>query len=221
MAGNRRVIAFLTGLVLAGSWLAAPSQGQMFGNRRTGQPLSSQVGAGTLSAGTLQGNERFLRGNRSQSDFVGMGSADVGGFVGQVNAANPASGNIVLFQPPPARRNLSPQINRPVRARRPNTLHEPVLIADFLPDPERTAEREERAIGRLQSLFFDRFENRIGVSVEGRTATLLGVANDEDDSRLAEWIVRMEPGISEIRNQIQVQSPIPPSTNSPLPNFDE
>lgn len=221
MAGKWLTAACLSGVVFVQTWLALPVVGQMFGNRRTGEPLSSHVGGGPMSGGTLQGNERFLRGNRNPSDFIGMGSADAGGFVGQVNAANPANANIVLLQPSPPRPNRSPQVNRPIRTRRPNTLHEPVLIPGFESDPESTAQRAGQATTRLQSLFSDRFENRIEVSVEGRTATLRGVASGEEDSRLAEWIVRMEPGISEVRNLIEVRSAVPPPAESPLSYFDE
>lgn len=186
-------------------WLASDCNGQLFGNRQTGQPLGPQASAGDQAAGNIQGNERFLRSNRSQGDFVGLDLSDVARFVGQINAQNPGRA-IRGFSPLTPRPNLSPEINRPLQNHRSNSLHEPVLQLGFELAPEKTVQLAVQAQSRAEKAIAARFENQIVVSVEGRIATLRGEVGDEEDSRLAEAIVRMEPGVSEVRNEVQIRS---------------
>ncbi len=47
----------------------------------------------------------------------------------------------------------------------------------------------------------------VAVSVEGRVATLTGTVDSEEDSRILERFVALEPGISSVVNQLAVQGP--------------
>ena len=70
---------FKSVVLVTGLWGArqtTTAQGQMFGNRQVGQPIGRQVGPSQPqppdnSTGRLQGNERFVRGNRQGNQFVG------------------------------------------------------------------------------------------------------------------------------------------------------
>ena len=190
--------------------------GQMFGTRTVGNPLSRQIGPGAkrttsptdptgASAGIVQGSERFVRGSRTGNQFVGADAGDVSNFVGQVNA-----GHQTADVPPaiaaPARRNLAPMINRPIQKRPANSLLEPQLQIAFATGPETTAGRVEKAVTAIETVLSSHFGNLISVSVADQTATLRGVVPDAESVRLAELITLMEPGISQVENQLQAGS---------------
>ncbi|MFM8328531.1 MAG: hypothetical protein ACKN9U_27045, partial [Pirellulaceae bacterium] len=104
--GSRRLLPILSTLFLFSAMMAEPVEGQMFGQRSMGQPMSrqSRPGSGQLPSlgqgmmpgmggampgqvggapqGIVQGQERFLRGNRNPSAFVGSDRRDQQGFVG-------------------------------------------------------------------------------------------------------------------------------------------
>ena len=44
----------------------------------------------------------------------------------------------------------------------------------------------------------------IQVQVEGQTAVLRGTVGDEDERRMAEGLVRLTPGVRQVRNELQV-----------------
>lgn len=50
----------------------------------------------------------------------------------------------------------------------------------------------------------------IKVSVDGNTVVLQGQAADEHDRRLAEGMVRLTPGVHDVRNELQVRETLPP-----------
>lgn len=183
--------------------------GQLFGNRQMGNPLARQRAAGggefAGNVGMVQGNERFIRGNRAASDFVGGGGRDAGGFVGQVNAANIDASRVPTTLGTPRQTNRAPQINRPVQRHRPNTLHFPPLELGFQPEPEQVQLLASTAEENLGQSLVERFGSQIEVSVEGRTAILQGEVDSAASSRLAELMAGFEPGISEVRNQLQVR----------------
>lgn len=66
-----------------------------------------------------------------------------------------------------------------------------------------------RAVGasvtnRLASLSGNRRFAGVNVQMEGRTAILIGQVATEEDRRMARLMVRLEPGVSEVDNRLQV-----------------
>ena len=72
-----------------------------------------------------------------------------------------------------------------------------------------TLTRRLATIPALQS------QTPIRVELQGRTAILRGVAATEHDRGLAEQMLRLEPGIEEVKNEVAVASPIPPEPAAP------
>ncbi len=199
-------------VIVVANWVfSAVATAQLFGSRPLGNPLIRQNAPGGgefgAAAGMVQGNERFLRGNRAASDFVGTGNREEIGFVGQVNAANLDPSQIPTTLGITRRQNRAPQINRPVRRHRPNTLHEPPLELAFQPEPEALQRLAASAEEKISQSLGERFGSRIEVFVEGRTAILRGEVDTSEASRLAALMAGFEPGISEVRNELQVSSP--------------
>lgn len=191
------IVCPLLGVVLT----AATCHAQMFGNRNLGSPLSRRSAAEVAnSAGIIQGGERFIRGNRTVDDFVGIDALDRARFVGQVNAQN----QLAIGEPAISElgNSQSRQINAPLRTRPANALHEPVLLLGFELGPESTARLVEQARTQIGHALTSRFGNQIEVSVEGRTAILRGAVGDANDARLAELMTSLEPGISAVQNEL-------------------
>ena len=180
-------------------------EAQMFGARSTGRPLSRQTAPGTPgSTGTIQGGERFIRGNRGAGDFVGNSALDRTRFVGLINAQNQ------IMLPDSAvtsatRADRGPQINTPIKTRAINTLYEPVLELGFAPEIESTERLSLQAQTRIDQAFSLRFGNQISALVEVRTAILRGEVGAAEDSRLAEVMASMEPGISVVQNELTIR----------------
>lgn len=199
-------------LLTATFWLGGvdSASGQLFGTRQMGNTLNRQPAAGggdfAGNVGMVQGNERFIRGNRAANDFVGGAGRDAGGFVGQVNAANIDASRVPTTLGTTRQTNRAPQINRPVQRHLPNTLHFPPLELGFVPEPAQVQRLASTAEQNLGQSLVGRFGNQIEVSVEGRTAILQGEVDSAASSRLAELMAGFEPGISEVRNQLQVRS---------------
>ncbi len=181
---------------------------QLFGARQMGNPLIRQNAAGggefAGTVGMVQGNERFIRGNRRASDFVGADNREAQGFVGQVNAANLNAAQVPTTLGTQRRPNQAPQINRPAQRHRPNTLHYPPLELGFQPEPEALQQLAASAAERIAQSLDERFGSRIEVSVEERTAILRGEVDSADASRLAALMAGFEPGISTVRNELRV-----------------
>ncbi|MHB8862100.1 MAG: BON domain-containing protein [Pirellulaceae bacterium] len=193
--------------------------GQMFGARSVGQPLSRRPGAGTASVdlediGSLQGNERFLRQNRRATDFVGNDVRELQRFVGALQAR--ALGLI-----PPATQGLtrrvdrSETINQPLPPPRPGAPYPPRMEVSFPTLPVPAAQQpSRRALDTLARSHQMPGASRIEVLMEGRTAILQGEVLSEADRDLAEILLTFEPGISAIRNELQVNPDLRESSDS-------
>jgi osmotically-inducible protein OsmY len=186
---------------------------QMFGNRSLGRPLTrpsqrARTGqaTGTEDVGQILGTERFLRGNRSTRDFVGSDARDRTSFVGEQSAE--VSGPVVS-----AVRDLRPQreVNVNQTLRRPNAsqLYYPRLRVSFdyqlLPN-QSVNERIQQQLWRTETL---QLRSPIEVSVADGTATLRGTVAAARDREMVALLVQFEPGISAVRNELVVQSPVP------------
>jgi len=193
-----------------------PASAQMFGpSRRTfGQPISRQPGfsrigngqgaaaAAAGSAGTLEGNERFLRRNRRPTDFVGPDLTELSRFIGNIQAnmrrqVRPAAEDLR------APTDRSTTINRPRSPAPAGTLFDPRITLSFTPRVNRS-EVAQRVVDVLADCPRLSDASQIEVSVEGRTAILQGVVPAESDRQLATLLVSFEPGISKVRNELRV-----------------
>jgi hypothetical protein len=151
------------------------------------------------------GLSRFLRENRGAGAFVGRDPRDVGGFIGaaqSTNAGNIESAVDSLVVPPPPNVNRvqpDPAINRPGPYR-------PRLSLGFAPTaPQASTEVAERLRLQLGRTLNDRLGPSIRVAVEGRRAILSGEVASAHDRILAEELVRLEPGISEVVNRLEAR----------------
>lgn len=188
--------------------LASDVRGQMFGARSLGQPLGRRPGPGSLETmqadvGTLRGTERFIRANRRATDFVGPDIRDLERFVGMLQAR--ARGAVAPTTEGLRRRvDRSESMNQPVPPPTRGTLYYPRLEVTFDSAVEDTTALGQRALATLARSPELSGPSRIAVYVEGRTATLLGEVPSARDRELAEVLLSFEPGISEIRNELQL-----------------
>jgi hypothetical protein len=189
-------------------WLfAAQADAQMFGSRSLGGGLSaSSQGTDVGGVGTLNFNERFIRGNRRAGSFIGGDSRDRRGFVGSLQGGQAGRSRPTINRP---RLSLAPDANRtaPPAGRSLSGVYEPRLSVAFdvtRPSEEAVAQDVTRL---LQASPEFQWTSRIEVSVAGRVATLRGEVASERDRALAERLVLFEPGIDSVRNELKVKSP--------------
>lgn len=223
-----RVACLTVGLAIAGLvGITERAEAQMFGPRTLGGNLRPGVGPGQSEAGTLTGNERFIRGNRDLSDFVGADRGDLGRFVGQESGRvqGPLRSAIDVLQPPPDRNiNRPPPETTTGRAAR-RSPYRPRYRLDFalptsgpsLGSPELAARVQDSLAragaqwGRSSAAAEPR---QLVVRLEGRTAILEGEVASERHRALAERLLLLEPGISSVRNELTV------ATGAPEAAFD-
>lgn len=200
-------IVFLPLLMLLLS--AANTEAQMFGERQLGGTLRRRTspgrggGAGTNSIGTLR-NQRFLRQNRGAESFVGRSRTS--SFVGTQQATTAGTTTAVT----PNLGQGSNATNQPYQRPGADKPYDPPLTVGF-EHPQRPVQEVATNIAeRLNQL-----SSPIEVSVEDRVATLRGVAVSEEERQIAAILVGFEPGISVVRNELQLAPqeatpPVPP-----------
>jgi len=215
--------SLFSSLLVAGVILAwtDPAQAQLFGKRDLGTSptaIRDRMGKSTTSAAdatsgtTLNGNERFIRGNRKKDQVVGAGSKETRSFVGLEQASKPAEVKSAVTD---LKVETSPDANREGQPLVPKiTMYEPRLALGFDHALGPAQERSISLRGRLAVSQSIQWAGPCEVIVEGRTATLRGTVASEHDRKLAELFVLFEPGIAKVRNEIQVASP-KPATASP------
>ncbi|MFV2067550.1 MAG: BON domain-containing protein [Pirellulales bacterium] len=204
VANVRRFLVVAIGLAgVVGQLAVEDAAAQLFGKRPLGRTLSRRVGADIdgEGSGTLTGRERFIRGNRPRTDFVGTDTRDERPYVGEVQgrAQGTVRSGLTGF-----RFDEGPDVNRSApRATSPRIpLYPPRLQLGFNPPRRnrlsREATRQLEESSALASL------GRIEVSMEGETAILRGEVASGYDAELAELLVRFEPGISDVRNELTI-----------------
>jgi hypothetical protein len=226
-----RLITVLS--IVAGTiFLNTPhASGQLFGQRNVGQPLSRQTAAARNTSarggatpakeppsGLVDESARFIRGNREVSDFVGADGGDDQSFVGrqQVGALaeeiRSAVDELEIQTGPDANQTAEPMM--PARVQ----LYAPRLKVAFDFAPTGVSEVNARLSHHLEASLPAVAANQIEVSVAGNAATLRGVVASEWDRKLAELLLRFEPGIARVENQLQIQPALPsPPQSPPLP----
>ena len=201
---------------------SAPARAQMFGQRQLGGMPSRRQTYGAVGnpadsavnnpGGQITGAERFVRGARQATDFVGSDTSDRRHFVGSRQARSrrtqPVT-NLLQARPEPNVNQAAPRSESSPTA----GLYPPRLaLAPELtgPQPEAVQSAVARHLARSPAI---RWTGPWEVSVEGRTAILRGAVATARDRELAEALVQFEPGISDVQNDLQVTSP--PSTQAP------
>lgn len=196
-------VLFLTILVSICALVSNDAYGQLFGARSVKRSLSRQ---GNSTVGQVEGNERFVRGRRGRQSFVGADQNDVAGFVG--NEQGRTSGRIASPTGGMEKKiDRSSQINRPYPALRKTDVYPSILLlpADLLQN-QVTASLSLQQAEKWNLELKRKVNDSISVSVANRSATLRGVVGSAREKSLAELLIRFEPGIDEVQNEIAVEN---------------
>lgn len=198
MQRQHRKIAQLVFFGILVATLAIPGQAQMFGERSLG---------GTQ--GMLQGNERFLRGNRSRRDFVGADRVEQSSFVGAQQAI--ASGRVrsavegLAIEAINARR-----VNRPLPPLPTRGMYHPRLELDSSLSNDVDNDVSLRA-ARAYSQLEERIRRVGGENVEilfsESTAILRGTVDSVRTAQVLAQLLLFEPGIDNVQNELVTISP--------------
>lgn len=212
------MLRVMTPVVLVVFWcgvFAETAEAQLFGQRQLGRPFGQRAKPDDAVGGKVTGSERYVRGNRQSTDFVGADPTDSGGFVG-IQQATPIgrvrSAAESLRTRRRNRRQLNPRYPRQTR----NTLYAPRLTVS----PSFTLRPAESAQTNLTSSFRDpgtlsRLGN-IQIAVRDRRATLTGTVPSEDARSLAEALSMLEPGIEAVQNDLKISVAVPPQPGQPF-----
>jgi hypothetical protein len=201
------------------------AQGQLFGERNLGGGLNRSPGPAPTGGGAPGGAaggmefrsvnpERFVRGQRRADSFVGGAQLEPGSdFVGRELPTTPGAIRSAIdgsLPRQPARR--SARINRPLTPTPRNMVRPPRLSfvpdAAFIPEPvmpegDGFMTRDER----LTDLMTRRVSPTAVVRIENRRAVLEGTVDSPENRRLAEIMLRFEPGVDEVDNQLEIATP--------------
>ena len=195
------------------------SASSLFGNRTLGGGIQSnaqrqeaaQVGNGQAveqiqeGAGSLSGDERFLRENRQPGAFVGADTADAVNLRSQMQGQQQQNfGN--LFQ------NLFGNTN--IQNQNPRTQLRIPISLGFAPRPIATGQVATTFTARLTRLPEFHATGPVEVTMEGRTAVLRGTVASEADRELAEDLAMLEPAVRAVRNELVVD---PAATTEEIP----
>ena len=175
-----------------------------------------QIGSGTsldnASIGVLGGGERFRRENRRRGQFVGADTFEQQTFVGSVQGATQPTGalsvtGITAASQGPSVASINTRRQRPTG----NRIYDPPLVVAF--DVPRKPANETIAVLSVRLARITALQGcRISLSLAGRTAVVRGHVEAENQKWLAEQLLLMEPGISQVRNQLLVS----PAETPPL-----
>ena len=205
---------FLTVTLCSFSLKADRAEAQLFGRRNLGGSISRRSIRGSQT-NVVSGAERFIRGNRRRSNFVG---SDPRRFVGAQfgEPIGRSRGPVSQSRKTQARRIVNP----PYPALQKNGPYEPRLEIAF--ESQSTNSTVTSALtSRLESLQGLQRLGSISVSVQDQTAKLRGEVVSARARDLAELVVLFEPGISSVSNELVVNvkfrvAPPPPPADREL-----
>jgi len=211
------------------SWQQKICQAQLIGNRTSamGGPISSPLGrqqpgtratsnfgTGLSNNGVTAANNgfnstvsgRFVRGSRLRNDFVGSNRTDQQGFVGATQAigVGRVQSAVDTLRIPKDRTG-----NRPVPLQPASGMYYPRLEFDegfSLNSPERAKgnEEQELSLQAIQNRITRIAGTEIGLEMVGRLAILRGQVDSQRQADLLESLLRFEPGVDEIRNELAI-----------------
>lgn len=182
---------------------AAPSLGPAFGQSPVGAAVGQAAAAGP---GMLDGNERFVRGNRSRQDFVGTARNDLTGFVGAGQAIGvgrvPAATDSFRLEATNAAR-----INKPLPKQPAKGMYYPRLVLDL---ESKTTDLNSQSVAVAASPEIQRRVKNAGgekveVLINGATVILKGSVDSIRAADLVVNVLSFEPGIDSVDNQLTVK----------------
>jgi len=162
------------------------------------------------SIGVLGTGERFRRENRRRGQFVGADAFERQTFVGSVQGATqptgalPVTGITAATQGPSAT-----SINTRRQRSTGNGIYDPPLVVAF-DVPRKPANDKTAALSVWLAQITALQGCRISLSLTGRNVVVRGYVEAENQKWLAEQLLLMEPGISQVRNQLLVSPAEPP-----------
>ena len=177
-------------------------------SRTTPRPTGRAAPRAMEDVGKLDLSARYVRGNREATDFVGADLGDVEGFVGARQAdpeaiVESAVSDLEIETGPDANRTAP----RPLVRRTP--LYAPRLAVGFGFTPRSGTELSSEMAARLSSTLSLGESSSIEVLVEGAKAILRGEVPSERDRRMAGLLVRFEPGVAQVQNELKVLPRMP------------
>jgi osmotically-inducible protein OsmY len=221
----------------------------MFGSGQAngmGQGFGIGNGQQQQSGAQVSGSEWFVPGNRQAGQFVGSDSADASNFIGafsqttgmaqggrggnqfganQFGGGNQMGANGQRNNRQQGGRQGQNQQNGNSRNGRQN--RSPMLrtyVADFqaasIPSVS-SSNVGQRLANQLSTSRSVKAIGPVQVTMAGRTAVLQGTVATEQDRDLAARMAMLEPGVSQVRNELQIGSELPPpapASGSPRPS---
>jgi osmotically-inducible protein OsmY len=199
---------------LGGGLGTASNSGSSFSSGQSGSATGggTSSGLGTSSSGTnnaggqITGNERFLRQNRNGA-FVGADSGDTTNVFSQQQQQQTQALNSMFGQ-----QGLFSQLNRQAQQNLRNQNQGPgkkPLRIPMRAEIELTSAPSSATVGlqlesRMRKLPALAKLGEIDVAMQGRTAILAGRVPTERAKRLAEGVAMLEPGVSDVQNDLIV-----------------
>ena len=205
---QRTVMAQLIGNRTIGAPAGATQQQRPQGGLTSAVGITGATGSTTMpgaNAGLQGGTNRYVRGNRSRLDFVGSNRTDLKGFVGSEQALG--VGRVLS-----AVENLriettkSGKINRPLPQQPAKGMYYPKLEIDFeVPDAQVATGTGGQARPEVRERVNQVAGSNAIITMSGNTAVLRGAVNSKRTSELIEQLLRFEPGIDRVRNELTIK----------------
>lgn len=175
------------------------------------RPQGENPGGAAEDVGEITGDERYLRENRSATDFVGSDSGEARGFVGGQDTEISAEAIQSAITEPLVRPGATVNVNQPLSPQVPRSteMYRPRLSVGFNFTRQTPRDTSLAARTQLRTSHAIHPTAPIEVSIAGRTATVRGAVASEHERKLAELLLLFEPGIAEVRNELEVRLPDP------------
>ncbi len=192
------------------------AQAQLFGARSLGKPLTRRAATAAAAssamdaAGTVQGDERFLRGNRSRNEFVGSNRSSLQGFIGSEQAIGTGRvrTSVESLRELPDR---SAAINRPVKPLVADVMYRPRLSisASELATASYIASVANKRDAKLVLRLSKAAGSNIQISHERDRTVIRGVVASESMVEKLRILASFEPHIDTIESQLLIGSQLP------------
>ncbi len=209
--------------VLLPRWLAAADSNT---NTTNNQTTNATTSGDTGTAGQITGSERFLRENREAGQMVGGDVQGVGNLRGQTDGGSQSSSSSMFGGQSgySTRSMMSNLMNSGMfgssRQQQRQQLRVPLRIGpNSFPFSSATPAvatgpnlRVQNRLARLPQL---QDRGSVQVEMEGQVAVLRGAVTSQHERDLVARLVLLEPGIADVRNELQVGSATPKSSPRP------
>lgn len=196
------------------------ASGQQFGMGQSGTGIGNALGNnGQLqlgNGGQTTGSERFMRGNRQAGNFVGSDISEVTQLFSNLTAGRTNTDGAGNFGP--QNRGRGNEFDNMQSNNQATIVPHRLMIGFRYPQP-RIALPAPNAAGGTTIRGLARIPSRgpLTVELQDRTATLRGVVATAHDRALAEQLALLEPGISQVQNELQVAESLPAVNPSAAP----